>query len=250
MKGISIMTLVHWAFKNIYPYRYVKMFHGKNRTVSWVFAMWAFVFWAVNICLVNICQGITGEAQVLASHVHHEPLVLEEFIGTHLFGCPLAWWHWQLLQSPVRLSPPPSQAGMAPTSGEVPFKTSDSGPPTPVAAGDSYITLMCGRLFGVWKNKTRLKTSLLKGMLKRLITRGVTVHLAHETRRITRLGPRDETSRKTYDVICRPYPINNEHKCTLMNTNVIKHVNMVIIITFNIWHLTYIKFTLDLPRVR
>ena len=38
------------------------------------------------------------------------------------------------------------------------------------------------------------------------------------------------------------YPINNEHKCTLMNTNVIKHVNMVIIITFNIWHLTYIKF--------
>ena len=35
-----------------------------------------------------------------------------------------------------------------------------------------------------------------------------------------------------------------------MNTNVIKHVNMVIIIMFNIWHLTYIKFTLDLPRVR
>ena len=77
--------------------------------------------------------------------------------------------------------------------------------------------------------------------------RGVTRHLAHETRRIARLGPPDETSRETR---CHMYPINNEHKCTLMNTNVIKHVNMVIIITFNIWHLTYIKFTLDLPRVR
>ena len=36
------------------------------------------------------------------------------------------------------------------------------------------------------------------------------------------------------DIRCHMYPINNEHKCTLMNTNVIKHVNMVIIITFNI----------------
>ena len=84
-----------------------------------------------------------------------------------------------------------------------------------------------------------------------VVVRGVTRHLAHETRRIAILGPRDETSRETYDVIM--YPINNEHKCTLMNTNVIKHVNMVIIITFNICrHLTYrsINFTLDLPRVR
>ena len=44
--------------------------------------------------------------------------------------------------------------------------------------------------------------------------RGVTVHLAHETRRFARLGPRDETSRETYDVICRPTLL-------IMNTNVL-----------------------------
>ena len=42
--------------------------------------------------------------------------------------------------------------------------------------------------------------------------RGVTRHLARETR----LGPRDETSRETYDVICT---------LLIINTNVIKHVN-------------------------
>ena len=42
--------------------------------------------------------------------------------------------------------------------------------------------------------------------------RGVTVHLAHETRRIARLGPGDETSRETNDVICT---------LLIMNTNVL-----------------------------
>ena len=45
-----------------------------------------------------------------------------------------------------------------------------------------------------------------------LMGRGVTRHLAHETRRIARLGPRDETSRETYDVICT---------LLIMNTNVL-----------------------------
>ena len=72
-------------------------------------------------------------------------------------------------------------------------------------------------------------------MFIRVSSRGVTRHLAHETRRIARLGRRDVSR----DIRCHLYPINNEHNCTSMNTNVIKHVNMVIIITF-IWHLTYI----------
>ena len=45
-----------------------------------------------------------------------------------------------------------------------------------------------------------------------LLTRGVPVHLTHETRRTARLGPRDETSRETYDVICT---------LLIMNTNVL-----------------------------
>ena len=45
-----------------------------------------------------------------------------------------------------------------------------------------------------------------------MVARGVTRHLAHDTRRIARLGPRDEMSRETYDVICT---------LLIMNTNVL-----------------------------